>query len=227
MILRRFTPDGRRARAHGNAPPGPLRDYLACPYPDPGTDVSGLRLLAVDVETTGLNPARDRLLSIGFVPLNGLVIDLSGAEHRLVRADRDVGQSAVVHGLTDDLLADGSDLESILEVVLTALTGRLLLAHFTDIEEGFLNAACQRVYGARFRCLSVDTMSLQRQINGVSWNDAPTGSLRLPACREGLDLPRYRSHNALTDALACAELYLAQVARLGGDRSLTLKQLCD
>ena len=57
-----------------------------------------LRLLAVDLETTGLDPQRDEILSIGMVPVDGLSIVLSGARHMVVRGARSVGQSAVVHG---------------------------------------------------------------------------------------------------------------------------------
>lgn len=221
----RFSPDGRRQRAASAAPAGPLRDYLSVPFPDPATPATQLPMLAVDVETTGLDPAKDRLLSVGFVPLHGLSIDLSGAVHLVVRTHGGVGQSAVVHGLTDDVLADGDDLEAILPVLLAALRGRVLLAHFADIEEGFLSAACQRLYGWAFHCISVDTMQLQSRVNGTAWNNAPTGSLRLPAARAKFGLPRYRSHEALTDALACAELYLAQVALLSGGAPMTLRQL--
>ena len=40
------------------------------------------------------------------------------------------------------------------------------------------------------------------------------GSLRLDAARRTHGLPRYASHHALTDAVAAAELLLAQVAEL-------------
>lgn len=224
-MLRRFTPQGRRERAHAAAPPGPLRDYLAHPYPDLGTDVAELPLLAVDIETTGLDPVKNRLLSIGFVPVDGLRIRLSGARHGVIRSDLDVGQSAVVHGLTDDVLATGGELEATVVELLRALAGRVMLAHFADIEEGFLSAVCRRLFGHPFRCLSVDTMVLQRRINGVAWNNTVTGSLRLPNIRAEIGLPRYKAHEALTDALACAELYLAQVAQLRGDGTMTLKDL--
>ena len=42
-------------------------------------------LLAVDVETTGLKPARSQLVSVGWVPVNGRVIDLAGAEYFVLR----------------------------------------------------------------------------------------------------------------------------------------------
>ena len=43
--------------------------------------------------------------------------------------------------------------------------------------------------------------------------------------RAHLGLPRYAAHEALTDALACAELYLAQVDRLSGGAPMSLKAL--
>ena len=106
MRLRR-SPDRRRARQLAHAPEGPLRDYLARPFPDPSEQHTALRLLAVDLETTGLEPARDHILSIGFVPVDGLRIVLSGARQLVVRSDTEVGQSAAIHGLTDDAVAAG------------------------------------------------------------------------------------------------------------------------
>ena len=84
MMLRR-SPDRRRARQLAHTPEGPLRDYLARPFPDPSEQLTTLRLLAVDLETTGLDPARDHLLSIGFVPVDEYtrVLGLEG----VLRAD--------------------------------------------------------------------------------------------------------------------------------------------
>jgi len=51
------------------------------------------------------------------------------------------------------------------------------------------------------------------------------GSLRLGACRERYGLPIYTAHSALTDALACGELLLAQMAAMGGAGQLTVADL--
>ena len=148
--------DKQRRRALRSAPSGPLRDYLQTPFPDPRTEVGDLQLLAVDLETTGLHPKNDRLLSIGFVPIDGLSIDLSGARRFVVQAGVEVGQSAAIHGLTDDTVAAGTPIDEALPVVLEALRGRVLLAHYTDIEERFLSAACERVYGTRLPVARID-----------------------------------------------------------------------
>ena len=226
MILSRFGVERRRARLVGQAPAGPVRDYLATPPPAPRTDVTDLRLLALDLETTGLDPRVDHILSVGFVPVDGLVIDLSGAEQILCRADVEVGQSATVHGITDDALAAGVDLRTLVERVAAALSGRVLLAHHAAIETGFLSAACERELGVTLPLATVDTMELQsRLLRSQAGEDLPPGALRLATARAQLGLPRYAAHHALTDALACAELYLAQVARLSGGQGMTLKAL--
>ncbi|MBK8470048.1 MAG: DNA polymerase III subunit epsilon [Actinomycetales bacterium] len=188
--------------------------------------VRDLSLLAVDLETTGLHPKRDRVLSVGFVPIDGLSIDLSGARRFVVQAGVEVGQSATIHGITDDDCADGTPLEEVLSEVLAALRGRVLLAHYTDIEERFLSAACERVYGARMPVARIDTLELHRRLI-VRWGEAPMRlALRLWTARERYGLPIYRAHEALIDAVSCAELFLAQVAEMQADgREITLAKL--
>lgn len=229
MNLLRRTPEGRRVRALRSAPPGPLRDFLAVPFPPPDTPLDALRLLAVDIETTGLDPRSDRLLSIGFVPVDGGSVVLGGAGRVLVRGDGEVGRSATVHGLTDDRLAAGVPLPDAVEVLLDALAGRVLLAHYARVETGFLSAACRLAWGGTMPCGVVDTLELERRLVARRWgSDAEPGSLRLWAARGRRGLPVYRAHEALTDALSCAELYLAQRAELAArapETVLTLRQV--
>lgn len=220
--------DRQRTAAADEAPPGSLRDHLSAPLPGPDTPLTDLPLLAVDVETTGLDASRDHVLAIGWIPVDGEVIDLAGARRVVLRADAEVGQSATIHGLTDDDLAGGKPPVEALGEVLQALAGRVLLAHHASIETDFLAAACRRAFGVPLLTTSVDTLALQHRLltegAGAVVEPRP-GSLRLWAARERYGLPRYRTHEPLTDALACAELYLAQTAELAlrSRKPLTLK----
>ena len=96
MRLRRSPLAGPRRRARERAAPGPLRDALAVPLPDADAPTDRLPLLAVDIETTGLHADSDRVLSVGWVPVDGRDIVLAGARYRVVRPERDepVGPSA-------------------------------------------------------------------------------------------------------------------------------------
>lgn len=197
-------------------PEGPLRE-LARSLPDPDLPLGEARLLAIDLETTGLRPHKDHVVSVGYLVLEGLSIDLGSAHQAVVRPEGQVGQSAVVHGLTDEAVAGGEAFDIILPRVLHALTGRVMLAHFASIEQQFLAAACRRRYGASVTVPVIDTFELQRRITTATFRHVREGGLRLPAARAHFGLPRYRAHEAVTDALACAELFLAQAAFLAGD----------
>lgn len=182
------------------------------------TPLDDVGLLAVDMETTSLNPRTGKIVSIGWVPVNGRTIDLSGAGYIVVRGAQ-VADNAHVHLLTQNVIDAGEELESAMEQLRQAVQGRALLAHFAALEVGFIEAASRAVFGERPRLSVVDTFALERR-HMERMGTYPRGEdLRLPRVRERYGLPRYGSHNALSDALACAELYLAQ---RGSTRAVTL-----
>lgn len=195
---------------------GPLAEFYRAGVQDPDTPVAELDLLAVDVEATGLKPGRHQLVSIGWVPLNAGVIDLSGAGYVVLRGTEGftVGSSAVLHQLTDDEIAAGIEPREALGQLLPALAGRVMLAHFAPMEQGFLSHACREHFSAPLEVDTVDTFALERR-HMERMSTYPRGEdLRLARIRERYGLPRYGNHNALSDALACAELFLAQAAQL-------------
>ncbi|WP_298889506.1 exonuclease domain-containing protein [uncultured Serinicoccus sp.] len=229
MGLRGLLP-GRRPRP---TPGTALADLAEASAVDRGTPLAEVQLLALDLETTGLDPRRHEVLSVGHVPVVQGRIVLAQARHELVRPQGPVGESAVHHGLTDDRLAHGPDLALVLPGVLEALrTGggegvrpvrRVLLAHFAQIETAFLSAACRRLYGTEVPLQVVDTLTLAQRMLRVPTPELASGRLRLDACRRHYRLPRYRAHSALTDALACAELFLAQSAELAEQHGRPLR----
>ena len=212
----------RRARAARRAT-GALGDFYAVPAPAADTPLDDLGLLAVDVETTGLNPQVDTVVSMGHVPVDGRSILLGSAAQHVLDAGVAVGQSAVFHGITDDALAEGADLDDAMSAVLAALRGRAMLAHFAYIERHFLSRLCERLYGAPLVVPVVCTLVLHDSLVNRGFDDeARAGQLRLWTARARYGLPSCPAHDALVDALACAELYLAQTAELGQLRTLSL-----
>ncbi len=215
-LLDRILPlEMRRLRALRGAQ-GPLREYLSVPFPRRDADVARVRFLAVDLETTGLDPERDAIVSAGWVKLDAMGIDLSTARHRLVATERPMPEaSAIIHRIGDDAAAQGDLPRAVLAELLGALAGRVLVAHNAPFDLAMLGAACARIFGGRFVAPAVDTMALARRWleSHGAWHP-PHGapSLRLDAVRRRHNLPRYRAHDALSDALAAGELFLAQLA---------------
>lgn len=215
----------RRARAR-RAPPGALRDCLAAPLPLARQPVAQSDFLAVDLETTGLDPEHDVILSIGWVAMHGTCADLATADQRLVRADCPVPeQSAVIHRITDTDAAGGIPVEEALEALFAALAGRVLIAHHAALELGFLEQACQRLYGMRPLFPVVDTLRLAERSLRRAGRPIPADGMRLHTLRGRYNLPHYRAHDALFDALAAGELFAALVTRLAPDGRLPLGQV--
>lgn len=191
--------------------------------PDDRTPLDELRLLAVDLETTGLSPAADQVLAVGWVPVDGTRIDLSGARRHVVRRD-DPGDAVTIHGLTHDDLEEGRPLAEVLAELRRALAGRALLAHHAPFELAFLEAAHRTVGERPALPPAVCTLALEQRLLSRQGEVRP-GALRLWRARQRHGLPVTRSHDALGDALACAELYLAQTAELGAGEPLRLRDV--
>jgi len=201
----------------------PLRDYLATPFPRPGLDYRRVQYVAVDLETTGLNARRDQILSIGWVLVDGNRIRLDSARHRLLRVTGEIpADSAVIHQITDDESARGMELSAALPELLTDLAGRVLIAHHARVELGFLGAACKRLWGKGLLVRTVDTQAVARRLLERRQIPFKGSDLRLHALCERYNLPRHGAHNALSDALSAAELFLAQAAHRDSGRGMAL-----
>lgn len=198
-----------------------LRAFYQAGAVAPDTAIAQVPLLAMDFETTGTDARRDDIVSIGLVPMTLQRIHLRHGRHWLLKPRavlRD--ESVVIHGITHSEVEKAPDLNALFITLLELMAGKVLVVHHRGIERQFLDAALQRRIGEGITFPCIDTLALearQHRHRPVSlaarlFSRRPRVSLRLPESRTRYNLPRYPAHNALTDALACAELLQAQVA---------------
>ena len=208
-----FNAERKRRKLLEQAPEGPLRDYLGVSFPDRTLPIDQVPLLAMDFETTGLDAKNDHLLSVGHVELKNHQVLLATARHQIIHTDRDMTDENIsLHRITHDQVARGLSLGKVVESILEALAGKVLLAHHAKVEIGFLQQACRRLYGMAPVVPAIDTMQLARQRLERTQQPYKPGDLRLFNLRRQYGLPAYQAHNALMDAIATAELFLAQLA---------------
>jgi DNA polymerase-3 subunit epsilon len=203
----------------------PLQKCWQVPLPSTGSDWRRVSFLATDAEMSSLEVNEGELLSIGWVVVEAASIALESARHYLIRARRTVGQSATIHQLRDCELDGASAPEEVLARFLDAAAGRVLVFHNASLDMAFLDRESRRAFGAPLLLPVVDTLLLEEAL--LRRRDVPVrpGGLRLQACRDRYNLPAYPAHNALLDALATAELLLAQVAHRGRSGDYALRQL--
>ena len=208
-----FNADQKRRKLLAKAPEGPLRDFLATEFPDRKQPISDTPLLAMDFETTGLDAGQDHLLSVGYVELLGSRVLLDSARHQIIHSDREMQDENIsIHHITHDQVADGMGLRKAVESILRQLAGKVLLAHHAKVEISFLQQACKHLYGMAPVLPAIDTMQIARKRMERLQQPYKANELRLFNLRKTYGLPAYQAHNALMDAIATGELFLAQLA---------------
>ncbi len=169
-------------------------------------------LVCLDIETTGLDPATVDMLSIGWVLIRGGRVDLSTAESHVVKPSGGIGDSPSIHGLTDSVVDQGMSPEEAMERVLEVLTGRVLVVHHAGLDKKLLDRLCKAQFGDKLLVPVIDTLALENRRKSRHHHLEDTRSLRLPDLREHYNLPWYRGHDCLVDAISTAELLIAMVA---------------
>ncbi|GGI84641.1 DNA polymerase III subunit epsilon [Shewanella gelidii] len=174
-------------------------------------NVNDVELVALDLEMTGLDPQVDQILSIGIVPISHGQLQMQQAEHKLIKIDGSVGQSATIHGILDHHLEDAVSIEEAIEWLLEQTQGKFIVAHHAPLDIRFLQVQFQKIYNENVKLPVIDTLMIERNRLLKQHETLQDGALRLGASRARYNLPVYNAHNALIDALACGELLLAQI----------------
>jgi len=204
-----------------------LCDYLeGCEQLKPGR-IDNTPMIAVDLELTGLDASKNKIISIGWTLIDNGRIKLGSNQHLLVSTDHSVGDSATIHELLDNEVETGISIEDALGLLFRAAKGRVWVFHHAGLDVAFLQAACRQwaELGANARVPMMTLDTLQIELSTRQRRDIPVkpGDLQLGELRAHYHLPDYKGHNALVDALATAELILAMAARLDREESLQLK----
>ena len=197
------------------APEGPLKQYYQAGMIAPNTALEDTPLLSLDLETTGLDPRQDEIISLGLIPLTNKTIRCQGAQYWMAKPERSLNaESVTIHEITHTELAEAPRLHAILDEILVALAHQVVVVHCVAIERQFLLEASMKIYGYPLYFPVLDTMDIERQATFKPWwkRFGKQPSLRLDACRQRYKLPRYKAHHALTDALSSAELLQAQIS---------------
>src|SRR5689334_8294717 len=191
---------------------GALQAYRETPYPAGSTPWREAVYSVVDLELTGLDPERDEIISFAAVPVADGKVIARDARYQLVRPTRMPDADTIrIHGLRASDLAEAPPLSDVLEILLSVLTGRALVAHVAAIETAFLSAALE-THGARFQNPVIDTAALATELDRLqrephaddSGDPGPGAGASSPGLGDvarSLGLPVHRPHHAEVDAL--------------------------
>ena len=151
--------------------------------------------VAFDLETTGLSSKTDRIIEIGAVVMkNGVEVDRF---QTFVDPGRKLDKKIIdLTGITDAMLVGAPQIEQVLPKFMEFVGNRVLVAHNSDFDTGFIRAECAR-QGIAYGFTAADTLIL-------SQNMLPhLNKFKLDIVANALSLPEFQHHRAADDALTC------------------------
>lgn len=154
--------------------------------------------IALDVETTGLNPARDKVLEIGAAKIRGGSV----GETYSTLIDTGVSIPARIQeltGITDAMQKTGKKTEDAIREFVDFCGGLPILGHNVQFDFGFLKQTAVN-HGLVFEKEALDTLKIARKV----LPDIPSRSL--PAMCAHYQVDPGKSHRALDDAVAAHEI---------------------
>ncbi len=124
-------------------------------------EIGAAAFAVVDVETTGLDPANDRICEIGAIKVQ------AGRElsryHSLVNPERPMPADVVKkHGITDEMLKDAPAFLAVAPDLRRFLAGTVLVAQNAKFDLGFLNAEYARAGASPLPVSALDTIAMAR-----------------------------------------------------------------
>lgn len=168
------------------------------------------RWVVLDLETTGLNLSKDRVLSIGAVVIEDGAIDFAQQFERTLQCrELKLSPSVLIHGLAPSAIAAGSDPAEALLELMEFIGDSPVLAFHAPFDQHMLGRALKEHLGHKLQHVFLDVADIAPLV-------CPQAQIReagLDDWIEWFKLEVFERHNASADALATAELALILFSR--------------
>jgi len=181
------------------------------------TPLADPRFVALDAETTGCDPTKDRMLSLALIEVQAGRIQIAkSAAWVIFQQAAPMTQAVSVHGILPAETKAGLPEVEVLRELLPHLSGAILVGHHVNFDAAMLTSALQRNFRTSLQNPLLDTAKLAMETLDAF---AKTGYLgqRAPSsdevCAQSGIAPVER-HTAEGDAFTTAMVFISLCARL-------------
>ena len=203
------------------------RRRFAATWPD-DTPIGDVRFVVLDLETAGLNPASDAIVTIGAVAVLGGDILIEDSFSALLKVS-ETTTAVTVHGVTRDQAVNGLDEPEALSGFLDYLKDGVIVGHHIGHDITAMNVGCGRHWGLTLLNRSLDTMDLTLHLEraGAFAGRPAIRHFTLDALCETFGVVPHDRHTAAGDAFITAQIFL-RLARLASRFNRgTLQKICE
>ncbi|TCJ12845.1 3'-5' exonuclease [Parasulfuritortus cantonensis] len=203
---------GRGARLDA-AQQARLDAWRALPAADLKLPIDAARYVVVDVESSGLDLNRDKLIAIGAIAIRDGRIDLADGLEIVLQQDKVSGKDNIlIHGIGGEAQRAGVPPVEALLSFLEYLGKDPLIAFHVVFDNTMISKTLRKYLGLRFNHPWADLAFLTPEL-------CPGANRQLRALDDWMgyfNIGNYARHSALADAVSTAELMLALRPLLAG-----------
>jgi DNA polymerase-3 subunit epsilon len=170
---------------------------------------SEIRFVVLDCETTGLDPKKDRLISIGAVVVRDGEILLEDSFEALIKIQFNTA-SVTVHGITREETREALEEEDAVRAFIEYLRDGVIVGHHIGHDYQTIDVACRRDFDFELRNRSIDTMDLALLLErDGAFADGPRfKGFSLDALCDFFGVKPHDRHTASGDAFITAQILL-------------------
>lgn len=174
--------------------------------------------IVLDIETTGLDYKREKIIEFAAVKLVNNVI--TEEYETLVNPKQEIRSSSIsIHHITPDMVEDAPIIEEVMPKILDFIQDYPIIGHNVIFDYSFINRACEDLYGKAVQNHRIDTYQMYKEV----FPDDPSHGLESLMNRFNIDFPL--RHRAMADAKGLAYVYPHLKAFHDKKRNWQLSQL--
>ena len=186
-------------------------------------ELEKVRIVCLDIETTGLDLNKSEIVSIGAVSVKGLKIDLEDSFFTLVRSRGEVSEESIkIHKITPDLLVNATRLREALKGFLKFVRSDPICT-FSPFDVLMINRDLKRLFGITLLNPFIDVQKLGEKslliIHPYYHQIMNIGGMSLEELATRLEIPIFARHTSLGDAYTTS-LMLINIIKKKGIRTL-------
>jgi len=165
-------------------------------------------VVVYDTETTGLNPKKDEILSIGAIKIKGNKILTSEKFELFVQPTKEISEESIkIHQIRNIDLQNGSEPNDALDKFLHFIGSRPLVGYYLEFDVNMINKYLKPFLGIKLpnKQIEVSGVYHDKKIKFI-----PEGNinLRFDVIMKDLELPIFGKHDAINDAIMTAMMYV-------------------
>ncbi len=171
-------------------------------------EYSGDEVVVFDCETTGLNPKVDDIISIGAVKVKGNKILTSQSLHLFIKQNSPISHKSItIHQIRECDLGSAIERDNAIDKFLHFIGNRPLVGYYLEFDVAMVEKYIKPSIG-------VTLPNIKREISAIYYDKKittiPQGNidLRFDTIIADLGVPKLKAHDALSDAIMTAMMYL-------------------